>query len=65
MTQLQMELYKELETQGMPKAGSRFISQMFKNKKQEQAMLKYLISIRTEHVSVTEVSEMAHQIQTM
>ena len=65
MTQSQIELYKELEMQGMPKAGCRFIVQMFNNKEQEHTMMKYLISIREEHISVTQVSEVAHQIQTI
>ena len=65
MTQSQIDIYKELEAQGMPKAGCRFIAQMFNNEEQEHVMMKYLISIRAEHISITKVSEIAHQIQEM
>ena len=65
MTDLQKEIYQELMQQGMPKAGCKYIAHQFKNENQEHIMMKYLISIREEHVSVTQVSNMAEQIMEM
>ena len=63
MPQSQRELYQELEKQGMPKAGCKFIAMQFKNKEQEHIMMKYLISIRKEHIAVTQVGIMADKIK--
>ena len=62
MSQLQREIYQEAIQQGMREQGATYLAQRFKTKEQEQAMLKYLKSIRKEQVNELEVILVARKI---
>ena len=62
MTQLQREIYQEAIQQGMRKQGAIYLAQRFNTEKQEQTMIKYLESIRKEHVKELEVILVARKI---
>ncbi len=62
MTQSQKEIYQEAIQQGMRKQGAIYLAQRFDTKEQEQTMMKYLVSIREEHVNELEVILVARKI---
>ncbi len=61
-TKMQEELEKEMIKQGERKDIAGHLSRILKTKEQQQSMMKYLISIRKEHVSEAEVIQVAVQI---
>lgn len=65
MTQLQTEIYKELTTQGMDEADSKFLSRILETREQQKAMMNYLVEIREQEVSKSKVIMMALAIRKM
>lgn len=59
---MQEELINEMIAQGERKDIAKHLSNLLETKEQQQAMMKYLISIRKEHVSEAEVIQVAVQI---
>jgi hypothetical protein len=59
MTQLQTEIYEELIGQGMDEKDAKFLPIILKNKEQQKAMMNYLVEIREQEVSKSQVIKMA------
>lgn len=62
---MQEELVKEMIAQGERQDIANHLSRLLTTKEQQQAMMKYLISIRQERVSEAEVIQVAVQISKM
>ena len=62
---MQEELMKEMIQQGERPYIAGHLSRILKTKEQQQAMMKYLISIREETVSEAEVIQVAVKISEM
>lgn len=62
---MQEELMKEMIQQGERPDIAGHLSRILKTKEQQQAMMKYLISIREETVSEAEVIQVAVKISEM
>lgn len=57
-----IRILNELITQGLREDIARMLSDMLEYKFQQEAMMKYLISIRNETVSAVDVVEMAQRL---
>ena len=59
MTQLQIEIYEELMRQGMDEKDSRILPRTLETREQQKAMMNYLVEIREQEVSKSQVIKMA------
>lgn len=59
MTQLQIEIYEELIRQGMDEKDAKFLPITLETKEQQKAMMNYLVEIREQEVSKSQVIKMA------
>ena len=59
MTQLQIEIYEELMRQGMDEKDSRLLPRALETREQQKAMMNYLVEIREQEVSKSQVIKMA------
>ena len=59
MTQLQIEIYEELIRQGMDEKDAKFLPITLETKEQQKAMMNYLVEIREQEVSTSQVIKMA------
>ena len=59
---MQEEILKELINQGLREDIAGHLSRMLKQDFQQEAMMKYLVSIREETVSSVEVIQMAQRL---
>lgn len=59
---MQQEILNELITQGLREDIAGMISRILKQKFQQEAMMKYLISIREETVTELEVIQVARRL---
>ena len=56
------ELIKEMIQQGEREDIAKHLANILQTKEQQEAMMKYLISIREEHISEVEVIQVAQQL---
>ena len=59
---MQEEIFNELLTQGLRENIAKMLSDMLEKDFQQEAMMKYLVSIREETVSSVEVIQMAQRL---
>jgi hypothetical protein len=65
MQKMQEELAKEMIQQGEREDIAYHLSRILKTQEQQEAMMKYLISIRKEQVSEVEVIQVAQKLSEM
>lgn len=59
MTQLQIEIYEELINQGMDEKDAKILPRTLETREQQKAMMNYLVEIREQEVSKSQVIKMA------